>query len=485
MLETVSAYIEQHQLLPATGRVIVAVSGGADSLCLLHILHRLCGPGKRFPGIHLHVAHLNHQLRGTASEQDALAIERLATAWGLPVTLGRIDVPTLARQEKRSLEDAARTARYRFLRAVAQGQPIAVAHHQDDQLETLVLHWLRGGGIDSMLGLQPRQQDIIRPLLAVTRADTQAYCRAEQLEPLEDASNTDTRFLRNRIRHELLPTLAEINPGIRETLLRNAEIMRVDATWIEQQIDEHWPAVVTNEQAIAIALSTIRLLELPLSLQRHLIRRVTARLNAGQSPLELRHHLLIEELMQTAQSRAERRLHMPQHIDVVLTGTTLIFTHVEQRDHKPTGAVSTYEETMLSIPGQIAVAGTSWLAGAELVDNEEVLAALQREDWDNVWHLLPVEPYTVYIDGTLAGATLQVRTRQNGDRIQPLGMTHEKKVQDILVDRHIPRSEREQIPLFFSAEHCIWLAGISIDERVRLNRKTRQILRLSLRHLLI
>src|SRR5262249_23151680 len=157
------------------------VSGGADSLCLLHILHRLCGPGKRYPGIQLHAAHLNHQLRGPDSEQDALAVEQLVSSWGLPITIGRRDVLALARQQHRSLEEAAREARYAFLRELAQGQPIAVAHHQDDQVETLLLHWLRGGGLASTAGLQPRQRDIIRPLLNVTHTDTLAYCAQHQI----------------------------------------------------------------------------------------------------------------------------------------------------------------------------------------------------------------------------------------------------------------------------------------------------------------
>ena len=254
MLDTIRAYLELHHLLPGQGTVVVAVSGGADLLCLLYLLHQLCGPGKLYPALQLHVAHLNHQLRGQESERDAAVVAQLARSWDLPVTIGSIDVATLARQEHRSLEEAARVARYRFLREVAQGQLIAVAHHQDDQVETLLLHWLRGGGLASMVGLQPRQQDIIRPLLCITHADILAYCEQHHLLPLEDASNSDLRFLRNRIRHELLPLLTELNPGIRETLLRNAEIMQVDFAWIEDQIDTYWPQIVSSEQDDCIGL---------------------------------------------------------------------------------------------------------------------------------------------------------------------------------------------------------------------------------------
>ena len=195
MLEKIATYIDQHRLFPESGTIIVAVSGGADSLCLLHVLNRLCGsrPEARYPAVLLHVAHLNHKLRGEASYQDAAFIVQLADSWGLPVTIGEIDVPALARQEGRSLEDAARTARYRFLREVAQGRLIAVAHHADDQVETLLLHWLRGEGLAGMVGMLPRQQDIIRPLLGVTHAETVAYCSQHALLPLEDTSNRDPR----------------------------------------------------------------------------------------------------------------------------------------------------------------------------------------------------------------------------------------------------------------------------------------------------
>src|SRR2546421_924357 len=234
MLETVTAFIERHLIFPSHGTIIVAVSGGADSLCLLHVLNRLCGPGKRYPDLRLHVAYLNHKLRGEAGTEDANYVARIASAWGLPVTTGEIDVPALAREERRSLEGAARTARYRFLREVAQGQPIAVGNHAGDPGGTLLLHWLRGSGLEGMVGMLPRQQDVIRPLLEVSHAETLAYCQEHGIVPVEDLSNTDAAFLRNRIRHQLLPLLESLNPRIRSTLLRNAEVSRVDAEWMEE-----------------------------------------------------------------------------------------------------------------------------------------------------------------------------------------------------------------------------------------------------------
>ncbi len=392
----------------------------------------------------------------------------------------------LAHSEHRSLEEAARLARYRFLREVAQGQPIAVAHHQDDQAETLILHWLRGGGLGSMLGLQSRQQDIIRPLLCLSRTDTLAYCQYYQLVPLEDASNSDTRFLRNRIRSELLPLLEQINPGIRSTLLRTAEIMEVDYRWIEEQVSTAWPAVVTSISEQVISLSRNNLLALPLSLQRHLLRRVTAQLCDGQSPLELRHFKLLEQLFLREVGAEELSLDLPGQLRMRRRGDILFFEHPLITEEVTTEAFlrEGTADVILPIPGEQGIPGTPWIAEARWLDQsltEQVRRALLTENWPAVWRLLHSTRYVVYIDGDRVGEMLRVRTRLPGDRIQPLGMQHEKKVQDLLVDKHIPRAERSQIPLFFTEQHCVWLGGITVDQRVRLTSKTQRILCLLLK----
>jgi tRNA(Ile)-lysidine synthase len=508
MLESIAAFIDQHHLFPPGGKVIVAVSGGADSLCLLHLLHQLCGQGKRYPAIRLHAAHLNHQLRGEASEQDAIAVASMVSAWDLPFTCGTIDVPALARSERRSIEDAARLARYRFLRDVAQGQPIAVAHHADDQVETLLLHYLRGSGLSGMVGMQPRQRDIIRPLLDVTHAQTVAYCQQHDIQPLEDLSNTDPTYTRNRIRHQLLPLMESINPGFRATLLRSAAVMRSDFDYIETQVDASWPQIILSEQPEdTIVLQVEALAALPVSLQRHLLRRVTAQLCGGQSPLEPRHYALIEQLLHGPADRQARALDLPQALRVTRVLYKATFERVHQidlmgerdedgnnygggdgsgRDYGGRDKSRPYnsaDEVTLLIPGEVAVPGTVWVARAEMLTGallDKVKGALRSEDWPQVWHLLPASRYAVYIDAASIGNTLHVRTRGPGDRLQPLGMLHEKKVQDILVDKRIARPVRDSIPLFFSASHCIWLAGVSLDERVRLTSKTERIIHLSI-----
>lgn len=478
MQKRVIAFIEQHALLPAHGTVVVAFSGGADSLCLLHLLHSICGQGKRYPGVSLHVAHLNHQLRGEASEQEAVRVAQLADAWSLPSTIGTVDVPALARQERRSLEDAGRTARYRFLREVAQGQPIAIAHHQDDQVETLLLHLIRGGGIASMIGLQPRQQDIIRPLLAVTHAETVAYCEQHGLTPIEDASNSDTRFYRNRIRHEVLPLLETMNANVRETLVRNAEVLRVDAEWIEAQVEQAWADVVLTEQDATLVLSIPPLRALSLSIQRHLLRRVTSMLHGGQSPLELRHYVLLEQLLQRENDNLHVSLSLPDSLVVRRDTHTLLFQRTDR------GAVHTVDEQLgiqqevtLPIPGRVILEGTPWSAVAEVLSEastRSIRASLRQQDWKSV--IVPSTPYTVYLDAERVGSCLRIRTRRPGDVLRPLGMMYDKKVQDIFIDKHIPRDQRNTLPLFFNTEgEPLWLGGVCIDDRARLTEHTQHI----------
>jgi tRNA(Ile)-lysidine synthase len=486
MLETiVTTYIDKHQLLPPSGEIIVAVSGGADSLCLLYLLNQLCGAGKRYPEVRLHAAHLNHKLRGEASDRDAATVASIVESWGVTYTSGEVEVAELARAERRSLEEAARSVRYRFLREVAQGRLIAVAHHADDQVETLLLHFLRGSGLPGMVGMLPRQQDIIRPLLEVRHAHTVAYCQEHGIEPLEDLSNNDLRFLRNRIRHELVPLLESLNPGFDSILLRNADVIRVDVEWLEAQVDACWPTVVISEQDDAITLRREALASLPLSLQRHLLRRVTAKLCGGQSPLEIRHYTLIERLL-GYHDRQERALDLPHELRMVRNFEEVTFGHRDIYTSTPGGAMpETQNEktTLLLIPGRIKVTGTHWIATAEPAPARlmaEVRDALRLEDWPEVWRLLPSTNQVVYVDADVAGAYMEVRTWRAGDRMQPLGMQHEKKMQDIFVDKHVARSDRRSTPIFFSASHCIWLAGVCLDDRARLTSKTQQVVRLAI-----
>ncbi len=245
--------VRRDDLLPQHGVVVVACSGGADSLALLHALHTLCGRNKAaFPNVTLHVAHLDHGLRAE-SATDAAFVCDIAEAWGIPCTASVVGEAERAGWQG-SLEAAARETRYRFLREVAQtvgADRIAMGHTADDQAETVLMHFIRGSGLDGLAGMRPHSGDLIRPLLDLWRSDTVAYCAAMGLEPRQDTTNADTRYLRNRVRHELLPLLGTYQAQIRATLARNAPLIAQDLDFIEAEVDRVWPDVVIAQTPAA------------------------------------------------------------------------------------------------------------------------------------------------------------------------------------------------------------------------------------------
>ncbi|MBZ0278007.1 MAG: tRNA lysidine(34) synthetase TilS, partial [Anaerolineae bacterium] len=226
--------IQKHNLIPPHTMIVVAVSGGADSLALLHLLRDI----RKRLRCDLHVATLDHGLRGEAGAADARFVAETAASWGLPVTVGQVSVPALMSQTGQGLEAAARRARYAFLAQTAQttgAAVIASAHHADDQAETILLHLLRGAGLNGLRGMAYRAPvpgyphlTLIRPLLNVTRTEIDSYCREHGLVPREDASNQDVAMLRNRIRAEVLPRLRTINPQIAQALISLADNAAVD-----------------------------------------------------------------------------------------------------------------------------------------------------------------------------------------------------------------------------------------------------------------
>jgi len=471
-LVEVRDYLVKHALLPETGTVIVAFSGGPDSLALLDALHRLTGPGNLYASTRLHAAHLHHGLRGAAADEDARFVAATCATMNIPCTVERLDGQAL-QHSGQSLEAALRTARYAFLRRVAAtvgAACIALGHTADDQVETLVMHWLRGSGLAGAVGMRPRDRDLIRPLLGVSHAATRAYCAERGLQPREDASNTDPRFLRNRIRHELLPVLRRYNPRLDTTLLRSAAVFAEDYAFIEEATAAHWAQVVRRETADELLLDIDAYLALPTALRRHLLRRATAQLAGGNSPLELRHHELIDALAHT--SGAGRRLTLPGGLWMQRGYGMLVLSAraAELTEPKPTA-------TPL-VPGTIQpIPGTPWCIRTELLPADA--PAAQPRQRSSPGALDAPEPVAL-LDHDALGAGLSVRTRRPGDRFQPLGLTSAKKLQDFMVDARIPRRLRDTIPLVIAGDEIVWVAGYRISERARLTATTRRVLRLEL-----
>ncbi|MEE9398729.1 MAG: tRNA lysidine(34) synthetase TilS [Dehalococcoidales bacterium] len=456
----------QEQHLISGQQLVVAVSGGPDSVCLLHILVKL----QEKLGIRLHVAHLNHQLRGAEAEADAGYVSELARELDLPATVEPSDVRAYQTRHRLSLEEAAREVRYAFLARVAQSigaDRIAVGHTVDDHIETILMHLVRGTGTRGLRGLQPSSQwlpsdrrlAIIRPLLPLSREETAEYCHRHRLKPRIDTSNLSLSPLRNRIRQQLLPLLRNYNPQVADALLRTALIASDDLAFLDKEVDRLW-SKTAREQKNTIILDKESFGQLPAALQRHLLRHSIQKLLGNLKDIETRH---IEGILSSLDKPAGKRISLPE-------GLTFSIEYDRYLLGADSAALAPFpildSEFDLKMPGTTRLPG--WRIEAVTISRGK----MEERDDDLI----------ACFDLAKAGHKLTVRHRQPGDRFQPLGMSQPKKLNEFMIDSKIPRAWRGRVPIVCSARHIIWVVGWRIDERVKVSQDTKQVLRLEFKH---
>ncbi|MCJ7515076.1 MAG: tRNA lysidine(34) synthetase TilS [Dehalococcoidia bacterium] len=451
-------FIRGQNLILAGDKLLVAVSGGADSVCLLHILAR----HRNEFGAEIYVAHLNHQLRGNESDADATYVSDLARKLGVPATVERRDVASY--RKGGSLEEAAREVRYGFLADVAEkldAAKVVTGHTCDDHIETILLHLLRGSGTTGLCGLQPRSAfpypekscrlELIRPLLKITRQETMGYCRRHRLTPRTDSSNESLSFLRNRVRLELLPLLRDYNPGIDRALLRLADIAGDDISFIEQQASLLWQDLVQKDGDV-LYLDVNKMLTLPRALQRQVFRKAVKQLRGDLKDVEAEH---IEAMIESLSKPAGKRFHLPDGLTLSTEYGRLVMT-ATPASVCPLPLIK--GTASINIPGQTDLPG--WRVTADVVEK-----SVSRNNG-----------LTASFDFDKVGKKLIVRRRRPGDRFQPLGMSQTKKLQDFMVDAKIPRSWRDRVPLVSSARQILWVVGWRMDDRVKVTEKTKKVL---------
>lgn len=467
------------QLFPPGETVVVGVSGGPDSLCLLDVLQDLA-PEFR---IALHVAHLHHGLRGAEADADAAFVAEIARQRGLPCTIQREDVGALAAREGLSLEEAARQARYTFLAEVAArlgSHTIAVAHQADDQVETVLMHLLRGSGLAGLRGMRPRMPLteyhgllrrppeglwLVRPLLGVWRQEIEAYLQAKGLTPRLDRSNLDLTFFRNRLRHEVLPLLERLNPRLRETWWRMAEALAADYEFLEQTLHQVWPTVTAVEAPDRIVFDLARWRGLPLSLRRMALREAAFRLAHRLRDLRFDH---VEEAIRMAEEgMTGGMLTWPEDLRVAVAYGNLIVARE--------GAVWPDPDLpLLTAPFSLHPGETLWPDGQWAVIWEEI------STWDAVQQ--PGDLWTLYVDAERAGAHLAFRARRPGDRFHPAGMSGPVRLKTFLINQKIPQVWRDRWPLLVNErDEILWVAGVRPAASIRPGSDSRRVWRIAIR----
>ncbi len=491
----VRQYIRRYDLLQRGEAVVVGVSGGPDSLCLLHLLHALAGE----MALRLHVAHLNHGLRGAEADADAEFVAGYAAALGLPYTIGRAAVAALAEAGRLSLEEAARQARYRFLAEVARSvgaETIAVGHNADDQAETVLMHFLRGSGLSGLRGMLPKTplgeyrlgEDaaaapvsgshlpyIVRPLLAIPRREIALYCAEHGLQPRFDLSNEDTTFFRNRLRHELLPILERYNPAIREILTHTAAVLAGDHQIVHSAIEDAWSRyarVYPTPEGGEVYFDLPAWRALPLGLQRGLLRAAIHRLRANLRNINWEHVERAVWLCREGTTGQKATLAAGLEVEIGYRALRV----------GPEGSPPAAPDWFIPHPGPHPRPlpqnwGRGRGGGGPLLAGPRPLLVPGRTDLGEGWRaeiiaadrrvvpagLTAADPWTAFLDARAVGAELTLRPRLPGDRFQPQGMAgHHMKLNEFMINVKLPKALRERWPLLVGAGGIAWVCGLRV-----------------------
>lgn len=467
LLSRVGETVKRFGMLAPNERVVVACSGGADSTCLLHVLAR----GLVHLSLSLIAVYVDHGLRPGTEKERAL-VERHARALGAAYACVRVDVPARVEATGESVQEAARILRYQALQRVAEERGatrIAVGHTLTDQAETVLLNLLRGAGPRGLAGIAPVMGLVVRPLLAVSRAETEAYCARHRLEYVDDPSNESDIYLRNRLRRELMPALARLNPGAERHLAQLADIMREEDALIEALVDRRAPELVTRVEedgAEGVRLPGPALLEAPRGLARRLVRRAYSMARGDERGLDFDH---VERILAGA-ARREGTVILGRFggVEVWNEYGELYFwpAGAAPRPSGPKSLEAQVKRTKLDIPGETFVAELGVTIRAELT----------REKPDE-GTVSPGEK-AAYLDWSRVSPPLFARPRLPGDRLQPAGRSGVKKVKDLLIDAKVPRRFREKVPVVEDREGIVWVAGCALAERVRVRAESQEFLRL-------
>jgi tRNA(Ile)-lysidine synthase len=457
-------FVREQGLFAGRNRVLLAVSGGPDSVALLLILAHL----RKALDLELWVAHFDHGLRRRAErEAERSFVSRLADELGLPFLLGQGDTRAHARQHRQSLEEAARALRYAFLSSQAErvgASCVATGHTASDQVETVLMHIIRGSGLAGIAGMQPRSPwpfsghgglALVRPLLTVSRGHSERYCQEEGLSPCLDVTNLLLEPLRNRVRHELLPLLRRYNPRVEEALLRLASAASADAAYLDETARLFWQALA-HRSGRSVQFPRLELTALSTALQSRLLLTAAQHLLGEATQVEAVH---LRAMQAALADGGNRRLSLPGGLVFVTQGQSVRLTVGEESPAQP------IPETALALPGRTEVVG--WRVEAEILPTE---AAGPTDD-----------PYEAFLDLDAIGSSLTVRSRRAGDRLRPLGLGGEKKLQDLLVDAKVPQDQRDGVPLVCAAWGIAWVVGHRLDERAKVGEDARSVLRLRFR----
>jgi len=476
MLKNFANELTSEKLLKRDAAVVVGVSGGIDSMALLHLLVAM---NQQFSWeLRLHVAHLDHQLRKGESEHDAAFVQAAADSLSLPCSIERRDIALLAQEESGGIEEIARRERYAFFERVClkiDAETIALGHHADDNAETILLRILRGtgvrglGGIRRIRPLSPGSDiRIIRPLLRFTRHELSAYLADAGIAFREDRTNASTEPMRNRIRNSIMPLLAsEVNPQVRDALLRLGEQAQWTEEYLRETVERTFDTLIVSRTDQMLSLNCDALARKSTIVQTEIIRLAYRSFGLGEQDLSFTH--LVAALDLLSDPASGRQTQLPGGMVIERQYHQLVFsmpTGQPREEIAPEVAVHLPGETLLTMR-RLAIECA--IEDATAADIPRLRRAGSR--MEECVDLEAVRP------------PLVVRTRHAGDRFVPLGAPGSKTIADFLIDAKVSPADRKRVPVLCDQLGPIWIIGHRLDDRVKLTELTRKVLRLKARSL--
>jgi tRNA(Ile)-lysidine synthase len=483
--ERVRMQIKQHQLLSRGDRVLVGVSGGPDSMMLLHWLLRF----KQKYELSLVAVHLNHQLRKEA-DQEQHYVEETCAQWGIPCVAKRVDVAHIARTEGLSIQVAARKCRYSVFEEVAKQEEchkVAVAHHADDQTETVVMRLVRGTGLDGLSGMPVKRMltpslALIRPLLSLSKEQIEAYCAYFKLNPQLDRSNLKDDYTRNWVRHHLIPSMKVLNPNLAQVVQEMTQLVAEDSAFLNQLAQEALQKIKPEFRPGHIRLETAELVTLPLALQRRVILLLLSYL-LDSNKLHKTH---IDAVLHLVQSEAgTQSVYLPGNTQVLRQYGELMISlgHTGRQPSDQSTSREDYchvlNETGTyrwpSLPFEVTLDHQSMEADSSIKIKDKSRTRAEHDQAKGT----PLFVQSACFDVDSLHLPLVVRNRRPGDKIRPAGRSGHSKIKDIFINYKVPRLSRAWWPLVADQSGPLWIPGLVRGDRARPTANTKEIITLT------
>ncbi|MFZ5945254.1 MAG: tRNA lysidine(34) synthetase TilS [Bacillota bacterium] len=449
-LKKVINTIEKYNMLEKKDTVVVGVSGGPDSIALLHVLNQI----KEEYSLRLFVVHVNHMFRGEQAKKEADFVASFAKNFENEYKLFEKDVPALIKETSLSPQDAGHRIRKQIYSQVRQeigATKLALGHHADDRAETILLHLVQGTGLEGLAGMTPVRGSTIRPLAEVSKKEILDYCQTNGLPYCQDPSNNKPVYLRNKVRLELLPLLKEkFNPQIIDNLIKLEEIVSAENDFMEEAGEEFLRRILVTRKEGKIRLSIKEFSKGASALRRRAIRKAYSLLRPDEQGLAFVHVENIIKLIQ--RQEGTKRLDLPRNILVLKSYEYIEFNDLERNGQE---TPSQFNLNWL-VPGQVCLPFKGIALNAFFADT--------LPQTTGKFDKIALNPQQIT-------SPLQVRNRKPGDKIQPWGMAGTKKVKDIFIDLKIPQQERDFIPLVVMGNEIIWIPGITLNEKYRMKTK--------------